>query len=193
VHQEKRRKIGMNKMLLIPVVTIVFAMLLTPVFASEAAVGHFVGKGAVAWSLYNPDHDYYMTIFVITSKGNGLTPTFETIMLAIVTDSSGNQIWFADNYLAKGEFKWSMDHATLSTTVSGLSGSPTQLTAQWQAIGPAVNQNYHDVTGAYHVIINGPIRDASATATLGGLTFHYIPGPFSAFLQLNAEVTITKS
>ena len=181
----------MNKKLLIPVLTIVFVMLATPVFAPEAITGHFVGKGAVAWSLYNPDRGYYMTIIVITSKGTD-TANFETIMLAIVTDSSGNQIWFADNYLAKGEFKWSMDHATLSTIVDYFD-VPTQLTAQWQAIGPAVNQNYHSVTGAYHVIINGPMRDASATATLGGLTFYYIPGPFSAFLQLNAEVTITKS
>lgn len=149
-------------------------------------------KGAVAWSLYNPDHGYYMTIIVITSMGTEFTPNFETIMLAIVTDSSGSQIWFADNYLAMGEFKWSMGLATLSTTVDYF-GVPTQLTAQWQAIRPAVNQNYHYVAGAYHVIINGPIRDASATATLGGLTFYYIPGPFFAFLQLNAEVTITKS
>jgi hypothetical protein len=182
----------MNKKLLIPVLATAFLMLTTPVFASGATTTHFVGKGAVAWSLYNPDYGYYMTILVITSKGTGFTPNFETIMLAIVTDSSGNQIWFADNYLAKGEFKWSMDHATLSTTVDYF-GVPTQLTAQWQAIGPAVNQNYHDVTGAYHVIINGPMRDASATATLGGLTFYYIPGPFFAFLQLEAEVTITKS
>jgi hypothetical protein len=181
----------MNEKLLIPVLAIAFLMLTTPVLASGATTWHFVGKGALSMNLYNPGSDIYMILDVIRSKDPS-TPKYETQMLASVYDSSGVELWFAVKDLGKGEFTWSMDHATLSTAVDYF-GVPTPLTAQWQAIGPTVEEHSNDNTSPYHIVFNGLLRDASATATLDGLTFYYIPNLSWATLTLNAEVTITKS
>lgn len=183
----------MNKKLLIPVLAIAFVMLTTQVLASGATTWHFVGTMAFAMDLYNQELDVNMLIVFITGKEYAPTPKWGTFMLAVIYDSSFSQLWFALKDLGKGEFRWSMGQAMLSTTVDFL-GVTTQLTARWDAITPIEHVRSNDfMKPYYHIVFSGIGRDASATATLDGLTFCYIPSLSSVHLDLNAEVIITKN
>lgn len=161
----------MNKKLVIPVLAIAFVMLTTPVFASATTSPSY---GALAWDLRNPKLGYSMILNVITYM-DSTTSKYVTQMLVSVEDSSGTEVAAAVQYLGKGEFVWGMlCYAMLSTTVNyffNFPGLPTHLTALWVAFGPVFDAN-------------GPTRNATVIAQLGGLTFHST-GSWPTILTIN--------
>lgn len=173
-----------KKYLLIPAaLAIALMMLASPVLAA-ATTYHFEGKQADAYSLYDPVDDLYMELIVTEGK----TGTYMFVALW----TSG---FYWDNYpgqlLAKGEFKWSMDHATLSTieAFTGLS-----LTAQWDTIAPTETGHYNDWTipGHLHTVENANGRCATAMATFDGATFYYYSGYSAAFVEHYGQTDIYK-
>ena len=180
----------MDKKLFTLVLAIAFLMLTTPVFASVTTTSLYVGKGAFAMNLVDQAGNY-LFIFVFTSKGFE-TDKFETFVSVAEYDSNFNTIWSAVKDLSNKEFTWGMGQAMLSTTVDFF-GAPAILTAEWQAIAPPTKTHISGFSDPiFHDVYTGLVVDASATATLNGLNFYYVPSLSpSVWLGLDVDVTIT--
>jgi len=162
----------MHKKLVIPLLTIAFVMLATPVFASATTSPMY---GALATNLYNPRTGYSMILDVVRYMDSSTSKYVTQMLISVFDLSSLTEYAFAVQYLGQGEFVWSMDYAVLCTTVNWFYFTnlvlPTHLTALWLAFGPVFDAN-------------GPTRNATVIAQLGGLTFHST-GSWPTILTIN--------
>jgi hypothetical protein len=138
-------KIKMKKTILIFVLAVTFAMLF-PSVSAETQTHHFNGKWAFAmgWSegvffkiLANADHAF----------------------IAAYDDD-----WqFFCIPLEKGDFKWSMDHATLTFTLV-IEDQEITRTVVWDTCGPTKTKHYNEKFDCYcmefHIVTNCKYRPA---------------------------------
>lgn len=166
----------MNKKLLIPIFVIAFAVLATPVLATETY--HYQGKTAYAEG-ESAHWGYYM--FVSIYENNGKTQMYFGLY------DEWFDYWVFLEYfdLKPSEFKWSYGACRLDTMVYGI-----PLTVQWQTTQPTDTSHTHEkYDHDVHTILNGAGRDATAFATFADLTFENC---WYAFVGKYADIYIYK-